>query len=103
MRTSSNSEAWYYLSKTLKHQNTKEHGFQITPDAYFNHEFIIGQNFEKVEGASFSGINTKMGDLMTIKIFNQSHDNTIAPNKIFITMVADQILNISDTGCQVFD
>jgi hypothetical protein len=103
MRTSSNSEAWYYLSKTLKHQNTKEHGFQITPDAYFNHEFIIGQNFEKVEGASFSGINTKMGDLMTIKIFNQSYDNTIYPNKIYVAMVADQIMNISDTGIQVFD
>jgi hypothetical protein len=81
MRTSSNAEAWYYLSKTLKHQNTNEHGFQIEPDAYFNHEFIIGQNFEKVEGASFSGINTKMGDLMTIKIFNQSFDDIIAPKK----------------------
>ena len=92
-----------YLSKTLKHQNTNEHGFQIEPDAYFNHEFIIGQNFEKVEGASFSGINTKMGDLMTIKIFNQSYDNTIAPNKIYVAMVADQIMNISDTGIQVFD
>ena len=103
MRTSSNSEAWYYLSKTLKHQNTNEHGFQITPDSYFNHEFIIGQNFEKVEGASFSGINTKMGDLMTIKIFNQSFDNTIAPNKIYVAMIADQIMNISDTGIQVFD
>jgi hypothetical protein len=103
MRTSSNSEAWYYLSKTLKHQNTKEHGFQITPDSYYNHEFIIGQNFEKVEGASFSGINTKMGDLMSIRIYNHSYDNSIAPNKIYITMVADQILNISDTGCQVFD
>jgi hypothetical protein len=103
MRTNSNSEAWYYLSKTLKHQNTKEHGFQIKPDSYYNHEFIIGQNFEKVEGASFSGINTKMGDLMSIRIYNQSYDNTIAPNKIFITMVADQILNVSDIGCQIFD
>jgi hypothetical protein len=103
MRTSSNAEAWYYLSKTLKHQNTKEHGFQIEPDAYFNHEFIIGQNFEKVEGASFSGINAKMGDLMTIKIFNQSFDDTIAPKKIYVAMVADQIMNISDTGIQVFD
>ena len=41
MRTTSNAEAWYYLSKTLKHQNTNEHGFQITPDAYFNHEFSL--------------------------------------------------------------
>jgi hypothetical protein len=103
MRTTSNSEAWYYLSKTLKHQNTNEHGFQIEPHAYYNHEFIIGQNFEKVEGASFTGINTKMGDLMTIKLYNNAADNAIMPNKMFIVLVADQIMNIGDTGIQVFD
>jgi len=44
-----------------------------------------------------------MGDLMTIKIFNQAFDNTIAPKKIYVAMVADQIMNISDTGIQIFD
>jgi hypothetical protein len=103
MRTTSNSEAWYYLSKTLKHQNTKEHGFQIEPHAYYNHEFIIGQNFEKVEGASFTGINTKMGDVMTIKLYNNAADTAIMPNKIFVILVADQIMNVSDTCVKVFD
>ena len=103
MRTTSNSEAWYYLSKTLKHQNTIEHGMQIESHAYYNHEFIIGQNFEKVEGASFTGINTKMGDLMTIKLYNQGTITAIMPNKIYVTLVGDQIMNIGDTGIQVFD
>ena len=103
MRTTSNSEAFYYLAKTLKQQNTIEHGFQIEPHAYYNHEFIIGQNFEKVEGASFTGINTKMGDLMTIKLFNNSPVPAIMPTKIFVTLVGDLIMNIGDTGIQVFD
>jgi hypothetical protein len=99
----SNSEAWYHLSKTLKHQNTKEHGLEIPSHADYNHEFIIGQCLEKVEGASFTGINTKMGDLLTIKLWNQTPIPVNMPNKIFVTMIGDQIMNISDTGIQVFD
>ena len=99
----SNSESWYHLSKTLKHQNTNEHGLEIPSHAYYNHEFIIGQCLEKVEGASFTGINTKMGDLLTIKLWNQAPNTTHMPNKIFVTMIGDQIMNISDTGIQVFD
>ena len=99
----SNSEAWYHLSKTLKHQNTNEHGLEIKSDAYFNHEFVIGQCLEKVEGVPFSGVNTKQGDLLTIKLWNQATDTTIMPNKIFVFMVGDVIMNISDTGIQLFD
>ena len=99
----SNAETWYYLAKTLKSQNTREHGLEIEPHAYFNHEYIIGQNFEKIEGASFTGINTKMGDLLTIRLWNQAPVAADRPNKIFVAMLGDQIMNISDTGIQVFD
>ena len=99
----SNSESWYHLAKTLKFQNKRDAGLEIEPHAYYNHEYIIGQNLERVEGASFTGINTKMGDLLTIRLNNQSADATHRPNKIFIAMIADQIVNISDTGVQVFD
>ena len=99
----SNSESWYHLAKTLKHQNTREHGLEIKSDAYFNHEFIIGQCLERIEGASFTGINTKMGDLLTIKLWNQCPTADYRPSKIFVTMIGDQIMIISDTGIQVFD
>jgi hypothetical protein len=99
----SNSESWYHLAKTLKHQNTREHGLEIKSDAYFNHEFIIGQCLERIEGASFTGINTKIGDLLTIKLYNQAPNAADRPNKIYVAMIGDQITNISDTGIQVFD
>ena len=89
--------------KNSKYQNTNEHGLEIKSDAYLNHEFVIGQCREKVEGASFTGINTKMGDLLTVKLWNQAPDPADMPNKIFVFMVGDAILNISDTGIQFVD
>jgi hypothetical protein len=99
------SESWYHLSSTLKHQNTKEHGLNIASDVYYNHTFIIGQNFEKVSGAEFTGINTRAGDLCTIKLKNMTPDanSDNRPSKIYVTMLGTLIMDISDTGVQVFD
>ena len=60
-------------------------------------------SFEKIEGASFSGTNSKSGDLLTIKIYNNTATTAIMPNKVYVTLVADQIMSISDTGISVFD
>jgi hypothetical protein len=99
------SESWYHLASTLKHQNNNKAGLNIEADAYYNHTYIIGQNFEKVSGAEFTGINTRAGDLCTIKLKNMTPEANSAnrPNKIFVTMLGTQIMNIGDTGIQVFD
>ena len=64
---------------------------------------LLVKTLKKVEGASFTGINTKMGDLMIIKLWNQASNNYDRPHKIYVAMVGDQIMNIGDTGIQVFD
>jgi hypothetical protein len=49
-------------------------------------------------------MNTKAGDLMTIKVKQAggiAQENLC--NKIYITLHSDQILNIRDTGVEVFD
>jgi hypothetical protein len=49
-------------------------------------------------------MNTKAGDLMTIKV--KQHPDIAQVNicnKIYITLHSDQILNIRDTGVEVFD
>ena len=99
------AESWYHLSSTLKHQNTNEHGFDISSDAYNNHTYIIGQNFEKVAGAEFTGINTRAGDLCTIKLKNMTPDvdSVNRPSKVYVTTLGTLIMNIGDTGIQVFD
>lgn len=99
----SNAEAFYKLQQCLGIQGTKLHGVAIKDDQYFNHSFIIGQTFEKVAGSAFTGINTKMGDLCTIKLRNVSTTAQDKPDKIFMTLVGDQVMQIADIGIQVFD
>jgi hypothetical protein len=98
-----NSQAFYHLCKTLKHQNTPFSSIKIQGNQYFNHTFIIGQNFERVEGAKWSGINTKGGDLMNIKIKTPTVSANDRPDRMIITLAADVIINIGNTGVQVFD
>jgi hypothetical protein len=71
---------------------------------YRSHKFIVGIDTEKILEAGFTGMNTKAGDLMTIKVKQASGiDPSNLCNKVYITLHSDQILNIRDTGVEVFD
>ena len=74
------------------------------PLEYRSHKFIIGIDTKKILEAGFTGINTKAGDLMVVKV-KQASGITQANlrNKMFITLHRDQILNIRDPGVEVFD
>ena len=76
----------------------------IYPFEYRSHKFIIGIDTEKILEAGFTGINTKAGDRMAVKV-KQASGITQANlrNKMFITLHSDQILNIRDTAVEVFD
>jgi len=97
-------EAFYQLTKCLGINNSAFHGVDILPLEYRSHKFIVGIDTEKILEAGFTGINTKAGDLMTVKV---KHGPGVAEynqcNKIYITLHSDQILNIRDTGVEVFD
>ena len=62
---------------------------------------------EKVIEAGFTGLNTKQGDLMTIraKAANSPADpaNFFPATKIYIILHTDNILEIRETGSQIFD
>ena len=53
--------------------------------------------------AGFTGLNTKAGDLMSIKLNNITSNPNYWPSKIHGILHADMILNIRDTGVKVFD
>jgi hypothetical protein len=64
----------------------------------------VGIDTEKIFKAGFTGMNTKAGDLMTIKLKQASGSaQSNLCNRIYITLHSDQILNIRDTGVEVFD
>jgi hypothetical protein len=76
----------------------------ITPEQYRNDHFIIGCDTEKILEAGFTGLNTRSGDLMIVR--GKYANGTLATqwaNAIYIILHTDQILEIRDTGCQVFD
>ena len=76
----------------------------IYPIEYRSHKFIIGIHTEKILEAGFTGINTKAGDLMVIKVKqNAGIAQTNLCNKMYITLHSDNILNIRDSGVEVFD
>ena len=115
----SHNEAYYQLKKTLGVQASSVHNFDINSVQYRDHRFILGTDCEKVLDAGFTGINTRAGDLMTVKLkynsrglparanenaaFNAWLANCRLADRIHIVLHSDQILEIRSSGCQVFD
>ena len=97
-------EAFTQLAKCLGINNSAFHGVDILPLEYRSHKFIIGIDTEKILEAGFTGINTKAGDLMVIKVKQNAGIAQInLCNKMYITLHSDNILNIRDSGVEVFD
>ena len=96
-------EAFYQLRKTLGIHATNFHSCDILDDTYRNYNFIIGVDTEKVLAAGFTGLNTKAGDLMTVKCTSMSTVAAELPSTIYIVLHSDMVMNIRDTGVEVFE
>ena len=108
-RIRSHNEAYYQLKKTLGVQSSSVHSFDISPVQYRDYKFILGTDCEKVLDAGFTGITTRAGDLMSVKLKNTGteaadvrSERRIA-DRIHIVLHSDQIMEIRDSGVQVFD
>ena len=104
----SHNEAFYQLAKTLGVQASAVHNFDISAREYRYNKLILGTDCEKVLDAGFTGLNTRAGDLMTVKFdLNKTVDaadlTSRKPDRIHIVLHSDQILEIRDSGCQVYD
>jgi hypothetical protein len=97
------SESMYQLLKCLGILNSSFHSIDITGREYWHYKFIIGLDLEKVLGSGFTGINTKAGDLITIKTKCNIADTIWNAKKMHIILHADMILNIRDSGIEVFE
>jgi hypothetical protein len=105
----SHNEAYYQLKKSLGVQASALHNFDISALEFRDNNFILATDTEKVLDAGFTGINTRAGDLMSVSLkFNNpgTVSNGVYPrlaDRIHIVLHSDQILEIRDSGCQVFD
>ena len=99
----STQEAFYQLRKTLGVHATSFHHIDISAQEYNTTKYIVGIDTEKVLAAGFTGLNTKAGDLMTVKFNRMPTDTNTAPDKMYIILHADVVMNIRDTGVEIFE
>ena len=62
-------------------------------------------SFEKVPESSWTGTNTKSGQILIVKVNAEDGGFAFADiaNQMYITLVSEQILEIRDVGCSVYD
>jgi len=100
------SESFAQLKKCLGIMGSNFHSVSLSPLQYRNDHFIIGCDTEKALQAGFTGLNTRQGDLLSIKL--KAMDKSVLtalkmPDTMFIVLHSDQVMEISDQGVQVFD
>ena len=99
----SHAEAYYQLKKCLGIQSSPVHSFDISASEYRNSKFIMGYDLEKKLGSGFTGVSTRMGDLMSIRFKHRDLDIDNYATQVYITLHSDNVLEIRDSGISVFD
>ena len=96
------AEAFYQLRKALGVHDVNAQ-MDISATAFRSSKYVIAIDTEKVLGASFSGYNSKSGDLLTLKQ-KPLGNATLAGNcKLHYCLHYDSIMNIKDAGVEVLE
>jgi hypothetical protein len=108
----SSAEAYYALRKALgSHGPGSIYSVNIPDREFRTNKFILAFDCERQTNTGFSGLNTRTGDLITIKLLNLTHrDNegrdwgrpTYA-DFLHTALEYDAIMTISDAGVQVLE
>ena len=96
----SHAECFYNLRKSLGVHANSLHSIDIKGNDYRNHKFVVGFDTEKMLGLAFTGYNTK-NSLMTIKFKTQNPEGQAS--RMHIVLVAQQVIEIGDSGVTIFD
>ena len=100
----SHAEAYYQLRKTLGVQSSNVHSFDISAKEYRDNRLIMAIDTEKSLGASFTGLNTRSGDLMSVRFkYRDASDPDRLANRMHIVLHTDNIMQIHLTGVTIYD
>ena len=101
----STSEFFSQLIKCLGIHQSPFHSVNVSGNQYRNYKFVVGIDTEKVLEMGYSGLNSKHGDLLTIKCkpTDAAGMGTNAPSKVFCLLHSDNILEIRQSGITIFD
>ena len=99
----SHGEGYYQLKKCLGLQSSSVHSFDISLMEYRHSKFILGIDTERQLGSGFTGINTRAGDVISIRFTHRDTDVTKYATQVYTTLHSDNVLEIRDSGISVFD
>ena len=106
------SETFYYLRQAIHYMNPEQESLSFSYRQYRENKFIIGMSFEKMhgnEGTSFTGINTKMGSLLTFKLKltegqTAGRDyNLEGIEELFVHLTSDAVVELRSDGAILYD
>ena len=100
------SESYAQLKKAVGILGSNFHSMSVTPTQYRNEHFVAGIDTEKSIGASWTGLSTRAGDLLSVRVKAQDKSTLLSvgmPDTLFIVLHSDNILEVSDGGCSVYD
>jgi hypothetical protein len=92
------------LKQTFNLPDWGLHSVGIDYNQYTSNKFIYGMSFEKMPEASWSGTNTKSGQILLIKLssVNPASVPEIA-STMYVTLMSENILEIRDVACSVYE
>ena len=89
------------LRKLMNVYSTTIGGLNIGPVAYMTSKFIMGVSMERVVGQWGSGVSSRQGDLIYAQFSGIPAGSTC--DRCWVTVINDQIAELSAAGCTVFD
>ena len=100
------AECFYRLKEALNLPDHHQNSISIKFKNYIKDKFIFAISFEKIADAEWSSVNTKAGQILMINCKAMSEagitNNSIA-SIMYTLLEAQQILEIRDVGCTVYD
>jgi hypothetical protein len=97
------NECFSILKETLNLPEKYQHSVNISFDEYIRNKFIFGMDFEKVPDVDWTGINTKAGQILIVKVKGGSGITKNIASSMFSTLVTQVVLEIRDVGCNLYD
>ena len=71
----------------------------ITPEMYKSEGFVSAINFMRAPGSAFSGLNTRTGSLLVLKLNNMA----TSVQKVFAHLVGTVLVEVRADACSVYD
>ena len=95
----SHGEIFSKLQEAAATYDQKLATLSLTPQSFKSNSFIAAINFMRAPGSAFSGLNTRTGSLLTLKLNNMRTETT----KVFAHLVGTILVEIRADSCSVYD